>query len=81
MKDLNDITIPYCDLDDAVENIIYDRYSEYDATINRDLIKLVIKQHLMSAIEDILSDPAEHFKGDRTFWNDLENSAYIEDVA
>lgn len=78
MKDLNDITIPYCDLDDAVENIISDRYPEYDATINRDSIKRVLKDHLMCAIEDVLSEPLEHFKCDRSFWKDLENSVYLD---
>ena len=81
MKNQNDITIPYCDLDDAVENIIYEQYSEYDATIDREPIKKVLKDHLMCAIEDILSEPTEYFKRDRSFWKDLENSVYIEDVA
>ena len=81
MKDLNDITIPYCDLDDAVENIICDRYSEYDEIVNRDSIKKVLKEYLMYAIEEILSEPSEHFKSNRKFWNDLENSVYLDDVA
>lgn len=76
-----DITIPYGDLDDAVENIICDHYSEYDETINRDSIKKVLREHLMYAIENILSEPSEHFKSNRKFWNDLENSAYLDDVA
>ena len=81
MKNVNDIQIPYCDLDDAVENIIYEQYSEYDETINRESIKRVLKDHLMCAIEDILSEPTEYFKRDRSFWKDLENSVYIDDVA
>jgi hypothetical protein len=81
MKNQNDITIPYCDLDDAVENIISDRYAEYDERVNRDSIKKVLKDHLMYAIENILSEPSEHFKSDRSFWNDLENSVYLDDVA
>lgn len=88
MKNVNDIQIPYCDLDDAVENIIYEQYSEYDETINRESIKRVLKDHLMCAIEDILSEPTEYFKRDcgasrrhRSFWKDLENSVYINDVA
>jgi hypothetical protein len=81
MKNQNDITIPYCDLDDAVENIISDRYLEYDETVNRDSIKKVLKEHLMSAIEKILSEPSEHFKSDRSFWDDLDNSVYLDDVA
>ena len=81
MKNVYDITIPYCDLDDAVENIISEQYSEYEATINRESIKRVLKDHLMCAIEDILSEPTEYFKRDRSFWQDLENSVYIEDVA
>lgn len=81
MKNQNDITIPYCDLDDAVENIISDRYSEYDEKVNRDSIKRVLKEHLEYAIENILSEPSEHFKSNRKFWNDLENSVYLDDVA
>jgi hypothetical protein len=81
MKNQNDITIPYCDLDDAVENIISDRYAEYDERVNRDSLKKVLKDHLMYAIEDILSEPSEHFKSNRKFWNDLENSVYLDDVA
>ena len=81
MNNQHDITIPYCDLDDAVENIIGDRYAEYDESINRDSIKRVLKQHLMSAIENILSEPSEHFKSNRKFWDDLENSVYLDDVA
>lgn len=78
MKDSNDITIPYSDLDDAVENIIYDEYSEYDERINRDSIKRVLKQHLEYAIEEILSEPLLHFKSNRQFWQDLENSVYLD---
>jgi hypothetical protein len=81
MKNKNDITIPYCDLDDAVENIISDRYAEYDERVNRDSIKKVLKDHLMYAIENILSEPSEHFKSNRKFWDDLENSLYLDDVA
>jgi hypothetical protein len=81
MKNPNDITIPYCDLDDAVENIICDRYSEYDETINRDSIKKVLKEHLKYAIEDILSEPSEYFKSNRKFWDDLDNSVYLNNVA
>lgn len=81
MKNANDITIPYCDLDDAVENIIGDRYLEYDEKIDRDSIKKVLRRHLEYAIEEILSDPVEYFKRERSFWKDLENSVYIEDVA
>ncbi len=74
----NDITIAYSDLDDAVENIIYDEYSEYDERINRDSIKRVLKQHLECAIEEILSEPLLHFKSNRQFWQDLENSVYLD---
>jgi hypothetical protein len=96
MNNQNDITIPYCDLDDAVENIISDRYLEYDERVNRDSIKkvgrllgkniltqnaTVLKEHLEYAIENILSEPSEHFKSNRKFWNDLENSVYLDDVA
>jgi 5-bromo-4-chloroindolyl phosphate hydrolysis protein len=81
MKNQNDITIPYSDLDDAVENIIGDRYAEYDETVNRDSIKKVLKEHLMYAIEKILSEPSEYFKSDRSFWDDLDNSVYLDDVA
>jgi hypothetical protein len=81
MNNQNDITIPYCDLDDAVENIISDRYLEYDERVNRDSIKKVLKEHLEYAIENILSEPSEHFKSNRKFWNDLENSVYLDDVA
>jgi hypothetical protein len=81
MKDLNDITIPYCDLDDAVENIISDRYLEYDEKINRDSIKKVLRRHLEYVIEEILSEPTEYFKRDRSFWKDLESSICIDDVA
>jgi hypothetical protein len=81
MKNQNDITIPYCDLDDAVENIISDRYLEYDERINRDSIKKVLKEHLKYAIEKILSEPSEHFKSDRSFWDDLDNSVYLDNVA
>lgn len=76
-----DITIPYCDLDDAVENIIGERYLEYDERIDRDSIKKVLRRHLEYAIEEIISDPVEYFKRDRSFWKDLENSVYIDDVA
>ena len=81
MKNVNDITIPYCDLDDAVENIIYEQYSEYDETIDREPIKKVLRRHLEYAIEEILSEPTEYFKRDRSFQQDLEDSVYIEDVA
>jgi hypothetical protein len=81
MKNQNDITIPYSDLDDAVENIIGDRYLEYDERINRDSIKQVLKNHLEYAIEDILSEPSEYFKSNRKFWNDLDKSVYLDDVA
>lgn len=81
MNNQNDITIPYCDLDDAVENIIGDRYLEYDERIDRDSIKKVLKKHLEYAIEDILSEPLKHFKSNKKFWNDLENSVYLDDVA
>ena len=88
MKNVNDITIPYCDLDDAVEDIIGDRYLEYDERIDRDSIKRVLKRHLEYAIEEILSEPVEYFKRDceasrrhRSFWKELENSVYIDDVA
>ena len=81
MKNVNDITIPYCDLDDAVENIIGDRYLEYDERIDRESIKRVVRRHLEYAVEEILSEPAEYFKRDRSFWKDLENSVYIDDVA
>jgi hypothetical protein len=81
MKNSNDITIPYCDLDDAVENIIYDRFSEYDERINRDSIKKVLKEHLEYAIEDILSEPSEYFKSNRKFWDDLDSRVYLDDVA
>ena len=81
MKNQNDITIPYCDLDDAVENIIGERYAEYDERIDRESIKKVLKRRLEYAIEDILSEPTEYFKRDRLFWKDLENSVYLDDVA
>ncbi|MGL4882246.1 MAG: hypothetical protein ACRC8K_14450 [Waterburya sp.] len=81
MKNSNDITIPYCDLDDAVENIISDRYSEDEERVNRDSIKKVLKEHLKYAIEDILSEPLLYFKSDRKFWDDLDNSVYLDDVA
>jgi hypothetical protein len=81
MNNQNNITIPYCDLDDAVENIISDRYLEYDEKIDRDSIKKVLKNHLEYAIEDILSEPSEYFKSNRKFWDDLENSVYLDDVA
>ncbi len=80
MKNQNDITIPYCDLDDAVENIIYEQYSSYDERINRDSIKKVLKEHLEYAIEDILSEPLLHFKSNEKFWNDLQNSVCLDDV-
>lgn len=81
MKKSNDITIPYCDLDDAVENIISDRYSEDEERVNRESIKKVLKEHLEYAIEDILSEPLLHFKSNRKFWDDLDNSVYLNDVA
>ena len=81
MKDFNDITIPYCDLDDAVENIIGECYLEYDETINRESVKKVLRRHIEYAVEEILSEPTEYFKRDRSFWKDLENSVYIDDVA
>ena len=81
MKNSNDITISYCDLDDAVENIIGEQYLEYDERIDRESIKRVLRRHLEYAIEEILSEPTEYFKRDRSFWKDLENSVYIEDVA
>lgn len=81
MKNQNDITIPYSDLDDAVENIIGDRYLEYDERINRDSIKQVLKNHLEYAIEDILSEPPLYFKSNRKFWDDLDKSVYLDDVA
>jgi hypothetical protein len=81
MNNQNDITIPYCDLDDAVENIISDRYLEYDEKIDRDSIKKVLKNHLEYVIEDILSEPSEYFKSNRKFWDDLDNNVYIDDVA
>lgn len=81
MKNSNDITIPYCDLDDAVENIIGDRYSEDEERVNRESIKKVLKEHLEYAIEDILSEPLLHFKSNRKFWDDLDNSVYLDDVA
>lgn len=81
MKNQHDITIPYSDLDDAVENIIYDEYSEYGEKINRDSIKKVLKEHLEYAIEEILSKPLLHFKSNKKFWKDLENSVYLDDVA
>ena len=79
MKNQNNITIPYGDLDDAVEDIIGDRYLEYDERIDRDSIKRVLKRHLEYAIEKILSEPVEYFKRDRSFWKDLENSVYIDE--
>lgn len=79
MKNQDDITIAITDLDDAVENIIYDEYSEYDERINRDSIKVVLKEHLMYAIEEILSEPIEHFKSNKKFWQDLKRSVYLDD--
>jgi hypothetical protein len=35
----------------------------------------------MYAIENILSEPSEHFKSNEKFWNDLEKSVYLDDVA
>lgn len=81
MKNVYDITIPYGDLDDAVENIIGDRYLEYDEKIDRESIKRVLRRHLEYAIEEILSEPTEYFKRNRSFQKDLESSVYIEDVA
>ena len=81
MKNQNDITIPYCDLDDAVENIIGEQYLEYDERIDRESIKRVLRRHLEYAIEEMLSEPTEYFKRDCSFWKDLENSVYIEDMA
>lgn len=81
MKNLNDITIPYSDLDDAVENIIGDRYLEYDERIDRDSIKKVLKRHLEYEIEEILSDPSEYFKRNSKFWKDLDSNVYLDDVA
>ncbi|MDJ0595846.1 MAG: hypothetical protein QNJ72_38670 [Pleurocapsa sp. MO_226.B13] len=81
MNNLNDITIPYSDLDDAVENIIGDRYLEYDEKIDRNSIKKVLKRHLEDEIEEILSDPSEYFKRNRKFWKDLDSNIYLDDVA
>jgi hypothetical protein len=75
----NDITIPYCDLEDAAENIIYDRYREYDEIINRDSIMRVLKNHLECAIEEILSYPSQYFKDKEKFWKDLENNVELDD--
>lgn len=79
MKNQDDITIAITDLDDAVENIIYDKYSEYDERINRDSIKIVLKEHLEYAIEEILSEPLQHFKNNEKFWKDLKRSVYLDD--
>ncbi|MCC0178419.1 hypothetical protein I4641_15685 [Waterburya agarophytonicola K14] len=81
MNNQHDITIPYSDLDDAVENIIGDRYLEYDEKIDRDSIKKVLKRHLEDEIEEILSDPTEYFKRNRKFWKDLDSNVYLDDVA
>jgi hypothetical protein len=75
----NDITIPYSDLEDAAENIIYDRYREDDTRINRDSIMRVLKDHLECAIKDILSYPSEYFKDKEKFWKDLENNIEFDD--
>jgi hypothetical protein len=75
----NDITIPYSDLDDAVENIIYYEYSEYYEKINRDSIKKVLKEHLEYAIEAIISEPLLHFRSNEKFWKDLENNIEFDD--
>ena len=79
MKNQDDITIAITDLNDAIENIIYDEYSEYDERINRESIKKVLKEHLEYAIEEILSEPLEHFKNDKKFWRDLKDSVYLDE--
>lgn len=77
-QDKNDIIIPYSELDDAVENIIYDEYSEYYETMNRDSVKEVFKEHLEYAIEEIISEPLKHFRKHKNFWKDLQNSVYLD---
>lgn len=75
----NDIIIPYSELDDAVENIIYDEYPEYYETMNRDSVKEVLKEHLEYAIEEIISEPLKYFWNNKKFWRDMRNSVYLED--
>ncbi len=60
--------------------IIYDEYPEYYERINRDSVMKVIKEHLEYAIEDILSEPLKHFRGNKKFWKDMQNSVYLDDV-
>ncbi len=77
----NDIVIKYSELEDAAENIIYDEYPEDYERMNRDSVMKVIKEHLEYAIEDILSEPLKHFRGNKKFWKDMQDSVYLDDVA
>jgi hypothetical protein len=58
------IEITRDELIQAAQNLIYTQSLDKDTEANEEAIALIIKQHLESVIEDILSDAEEYLKPD-----------------
>ena len=73
------ITVTKEELLQAVENLIYDKLDE-DTFSDDEAIATIIKQHLESKIEDVISNPENHLNRDELLKVDkhiyLSNHAY-----
>ena len=75
------ITVTKDELLQAVENLIYDQLGE-DTFSDDEAIANIIKQHIESKIEDIISNPEDHLNSDELSRVNkfvyLSNNAYIK---
>ncbi|MDJ0589865.1 MAG: hypothetical protein QNJ72_07695 [Pleurocapsa sp. MO_226.B13] len=73
-----EITVTKEDLYQAVENLIYDQLDE-DTFSNDEAIAIIIKQHIESQIEDIISNPENHLNSDEL--SRVNQNVYLSDNA
>ena len=72
------ITVTKDELIQAVENLIYDRLDE-DTFSDDEAIAEIIKQHIESIIEDIISNPEQHLNSDEL--SRVNKYVYLSDKA
>jgi len=72
------ITVTQEELLQAVENLIYDKLDE-DTISDDQAIATIIKQHIESKIEDIISNPESHLSSDEL--SRVNKCVYLSDKA
>ena len=73
-----EITVTPKDLYQAVENLIYDQLDE-DTFSDDEAIATIIKQHIESKIEDIISNPEDYLSPDEL--SRVNQNVFLSDKA